>query len=72
MKIWGVGSWTCDMVSIFYFKKLNIWPVSDLSATKKFRTYIDDQYIISEDKALSLFSPYRSLLAMYMWKILDT
>jgi DNA-3-methyladenine glycosylase II len=71
-QLWGVGAWTCDMISIFYFKELDIWPSGDLSATKKFHSYVDESAKMPVEKALTMFTPYRSLLALYMWKILDS
>ena len=26
----GIGQWTCNMILIFYYKKLNIFPENDL------------------------------------------
>lgn len=66
-KIWGVGQWTCDMVSLFYCRDLDIWPKTDMAVRNAFRRYVDEE--TCED-ALP-FSPYRSYLALYMWRIVD-
>ena len=30
----GIGQWTCNMILIFYYKKLNIFPENDLVIKK--------------------------------------
>ena len=32
--LWGIGLWTADMMSIFYFGDPDIWPDGDLAARK--------------------------------------
>ena len=33
-KIWGIGPWTCDMVSIFFCGDPDVWPEGDVSVQK--------------------------------------
>lgn len=66
-KIYGVGSWTCNMFLIFFYKRLNIWPKNDL-IIDKVKNYINN----AESKNLDfevLFSPYLSILALHFWEI---
>lgn len=66
--IWGIGPWTCDMASIFYFKDEDIWPEGDVSVQNTFRRYIGRR---KPALAAARFAPHRSYLALYMWRILD-
>lgn len=64
--IWGVGQWTCDMASIFYFGDADIWPEGDVAVQKTFRRYLGRK---KPTKAAARFAPQRSVLALYMWQI---
>ena len=66
--IWGVGQWTADMIGIFYFRAPDIWPNGDVSATTTLQALSGSGD--SAQTALS-FSPYRSILARYMWRFRD-
>ncbi len=66
MRIWGVGQWTCDMLSIFYFRELDTWPEGDLAVQRAFRRYIGRR---KPARAAAAFAPYRSILALYMWRL---
>lgn len=68
-KLWGVGQWTADMISIFYFGDEDVWPNGDLVArntliklTSKRRKTV---------RTAERFTPHRSRLAIYMWKYKD-
>lgn len=65
----GIGDWSCDMIQIFYFNKLNIWPNNDLiinkhleEITKKYKQNFDFKKI---------FDPYLSIIALHIWKYSD-
>jgi DNA-3-methyladenine glycosylase II len=64
--IWGIGQWTADMMAIFYYRELDIWPVGDLAVREGFRSYIGRR---KPEKAAAAFAPHRSLLALYMWRL---
>ena len=66
-KIWGVGPWTCDMASIFFFGDPDIWPEGDVSVQKALQKFVGDKSLV----VANLCSPYRSTLALYMWRIVD-
>ena len=64
----GIGNWTCDMIQIFYFRNLNVWPNSDLIIEK----ILND--IQKKDKRFDLkkrFFPYLSIVALHFWKYID-
>ncbi len=65
--IWGVGQWTANMVNIFYFGEKDIWPDKDLAVRNNFLKLIGENKnsIIESNK----FSPYRTYLALLMWKV---
>ena len=69
LSIWGIGQWTCDMVSIFYFGCPDIWPEGDATVQKTFRGLIGRQ---DPHKTAKLFAPYRSHLALAMWATNDS
>ena len=64
-QIWGVGEWTADMLNIFYFGEPDIWPKGDLAAVSTFEKLTDNSGVPSK------FKPFRSYLALYMWKYRD-
>ena len=69
MEIWGVGQWTADMIGIFYFSDQDVWPESDITVTKTLQRLIGPRR--KTTLAAGQFSPQRSSLARYMWKIAD-
>jgi DNA-3-methyladenine glycosylase II len=67
-EIWGIGQWTCDMAAIFYCHDEDVWPVSDISVQRTFAQFIGRQ---APAEAAQCFAPYRSILALHMWRLLD-
>ncbi len=67
MQYRGVGSWTCDMVLIFFLGYLNIFPRNDLVIKKVLIKIqkIESQNIDFEKK----FSPYLSIFSLHLWKM---
>jgi DNA-3-methyladenine glycosylase II len=66
--IWGIGQWTCDMVSIFYCRDPDVWPSGDAAVQRMFATFIGE---CPPSEAAQHFAPYRSILALHMWRLLD-
>jgi DNA-3-methyladenine glycosylase II len=66
--IWGIGQWTSDMVSIFYCRDADVWPAGDASVRRTFATFIGRR---KPENAVRRFAPYRSILALHMWRLLD-
>jgi DNA-3-methyladenine glycosylase II len=69
--IWGIGPWTADMASIFYFREPDIWPEGDHTVRKTFERLVGDAGAVPVPEAAALFVPHRSLLALYMWRIVE-
>ncbi|MFL2650204.1 MAG: hypothetical protein ACJ0FZ_02315 [Alphaproteobacteria bacterium] len=66
-KIKGVGLWTADMMLIFYFKRLNVFPENDLIINKvKARLeHIENCKI----NFVNLYKPFLSILSIHFWKL---
>ncbi len=69
--IWGIGPWTADMALIFYFREPDIWPEGDITVRKTFSRFVSGADAMPAPEAAALFSPHRSLLALYMWRIVE-
>jgi len=67
--IWGVGQWTADMVSIFYFGDKDVWPDGDVTVWKTLERLTDKRRRTLLTAAR--FAPHRSYLALYMYRIAD-
>ena len=68
MAIGGVGPWTCDMVLIFYYQLPDVWPEGDVAVQRTFSGLIGRR---APTRTALRFSPYRSFLALTMWRIAD-
>ena len=66
MRLFGVGPWTCDMVSIFYFHCEDVWPEGDATVRKVFQRFVD---LGAHVDTVAQFAPYRSYLALSMWAL---
>ena len=63
----GIGPWTCDMLLIFFFQKLNIFPEQDL-IIKKMINHIESE----ENQGINFrekFSPFLSILSLHFWQM---
>jgi len=69
IQVWGIGDWTANMISIFYFNEMDIWPDGDVTARKTLARLTSKRR--KTQKTAARFSPYRSYLARYMWAIAD-
>ena len=65
----GIGPWTADMVSMFFFREPDIWPLGDLAVRKTFERFVDGHARYDVHTGAELFAPHRSYLALYMWRI---
>lgn len=75
MEIRGVGSWTVDMLMMFTLCRLDIMPVTDYGVRKGFQVLYRKRKLPTP-KQIEKFSekwrPYRSVAALYLWRIADT
>ena len=67
IKIKGVGLWTADMMLIFYFKRLNVFPENDLiiNKVKAKLEHIENCKI----NFVNLYKPFLSILSIHFWKL---
>lgn len=73
-KIWGIGKWTCDMLSIFHFGEVDVWPCTDGSVRSGLAKILGWRKI-SDERVEAFgepFSPWRSYLALHVWHWLDS
>lgn len=69
----GIGPWSAQMHLMFSLKRSDVWPVLDLGVRKGWAKFSGD----SEPDARTLdplgepYRPYRSILAWYMWRVLE-
>ncbi len=66
-QIHGIGRWTADMIGIFYCLDPDIWPDGDLAVRQTFAQLTGKAEKQTEALAAE-FSPYRSYLALHMWR----
>lgn len=69
-EIWGVGQWTCDMVSIFYCKDPDVWPRGDVSVQRAFRSALGEA-AADAGELHRAFAPWRSILTLHLYRYLD-
>lgn len=70
-EIWGVGQWTADMASIFYFGDVDVWPEGDVGVHRGMEAILGARSRKAVLKIANAFAPYRSFLALYMWRALE-
>jgi DNA-3-methyladenine glycosylase II len=75
MEIRGVGSWTVDMLMMFNLRRPDIMPVTDYGVRKGFQVLYRKRKLPTPkqlDKFSEKWRPYRSVAALYLWRIADT
>lgn len=70
-QIWGIGQWTADMASIFYFGDPDVWPENDVGVYRGLEMALGKRSKRTVLKIANAFAPYRSFLALYLWRVLD-
>jgi DNA-3-methyladenine glycosylase II len=74
-EIRGVGSWTVDMLMLFTLCRPDVMPVTDYGVRKGFQVLYRKRKLPTP-KQLAKFSekwrPYRSVAALYLWRIADS
>ncbi|MEZ6063100.1 MAG: hypothetical protein R3C19_22370 [Planctomycetaceae bacterium] len=66
----GVGQWTADMISMFYFADKDVWPQTDVTVWKTLQRLTDKRR--STERTATLFAPHRTYLALYLYRIADS
>ncbi len=70
-KLWGFGTWSAEVIALFYFALPDIWSDFDAALQRGIKniSITDD---ISESKIKNIMSPYKSYLSLHIWKAIDT
>jgi DNA-3-methyladenine glycosylase II len=72
MKFWGMSKWTASILAIFHFGHEDVYPVGDGSLVRAVEILCRNHNADPSFFDPSLASPYRSYLALYFWRGLDT
>jgi 3-methyladenine DNA glycosylase/8-oxoguanine DNA glycosylase len=75
MEIRGVGSWTVDMLMMFNLGRPDIMPVTDYGVRKGFQVLYRKRKLPTPkqlEKCSEKWRPYRSVAALYLWRIAET
>ena len=74
VSIKGVGRWTAQMFLIFTLERPDVFPEGDLGVKKGFQLFYNLEDLPSSElilKRSKVWSPYRSFMARYFWKVSD-
>lgn len=70
-KLWGFGSWSAEMITLFFFAREDVWSPGDAALQRGIKLLAENNE--KEIQAmLETSSPYRSYLSLHIWKALDT
>lgn len=65
------GHWSTDMTAIFYFGMPDIWINNDDYLNGGLRDMLGEKNAGSVEDITTVFSPFRSYLALHVWRYLD-
>lgn len=71
----GIGPWTAQMFLIFELRRLDVWPVGDFSVRRGYASVWGLDQVPTAGQLGPLgdrFRPYRSVVARYCWRVVDT
>lgn len=70
-QLWGFGTWSAEMITLFFFAREDVWSLGDAALQRGIRLLADDND--EEVQAiLESTSPYKSYLSLHIWKALDS
>lgn len=75
VKVKGIGIWTAKMFLIFHLNREDVFPESDLGIKRAIQIMYELPNLPTVEfiaEASSLWKPYRSIAAWYLWKSLDS
>lgn len=67
----GFGPWSANIILLFYMSRPNIFPFGD-STLKKAYQNIYSKTLNKDLKELNWAEPYRSIVALYFWRWVDS
>ncbi|HCE2814420.1 TPA: DNA-3-methyladenine glycosylase 2 family protein [Vibrio parahaemolyticus] len=65
--IWGISDWSLSILALFHFGHPDVFPHKDGTLNRAIQNLEKQGVIIDVDNA----KPYRSYLALYLWKFID-
>ncbi len=71
----GIGRWTVEMLLLFHLGRLDVWPVDDLGVRKGYVKTYRKKVTPTPKELLAIgekWRPYRSVVAWYFWRALDS
>lgn len=71
----GIGRWTVEMLLLFHLGRLDVWPVDDLGVRKGYAKTYRKKAAPTPKELLAIgekWRPYRSVVAWYFWRALDS
>jgi 3-methyladenine DNA glycosylase/8-oxoguanine DNA glycosylase len=73
-RVRGIGPWTAHMFQLFELGRLDVWPVGDLAVRRGFGRAFEQPTPTARalGPAGDPFRPYRSIVAWYCWRVMDT
>jgi DNA-3-methyladenine glycosylase II len=70
-KLWGFGQWSAEMVSMFFYAQPNVWSDKDAALTRGI-LLLSGNNKSQEDAILNVVTPYKSYLALHIWRGVDS
>lgn len=69
----GVGPWTADMILIFTLGRPDVLPITDLGVQKGYALVYDTDRPSPQElrEVGEAWKPWRSVVAWYLWRVLD-
>jgi len=74
VSIKGVGPWTAQMFLMFTLNRPDVFPTGDLGVQKGFKQYFKLAELptpVAMEKRAKKWKPYRTIAALYFWKVVD-
>jgi DNA-3-methyladenine glycosylase II len=71
-KFWGLSRWSADILALSYFGSPDVFPMSDGTLNRAIKAAIAHTSVPLNEWSIQAASPYRSYLARYLWKSIDT
>lgn len=70
--IYGVGTWTVEMLLIFQLGRINVWPVDDFGVRRGYEVWKKKSVTAKELKKIGeKWRPYRTVMALLLWRVAD-
>ena len=71
-RFWGLSRWSADILALSYFGNPDVFPTSDGTLNRAIKAAVAHTSVPLAKWNLEYASPYRSYLARYLWKSIDT